>query len=95
VNGQLAGVAWCHPFRLPVGLLLRPGENTLAVEVTNLAANRIADLDRRGVSWKRFHDINFVNIRYQPFDASKWEPTPSGLLGPVRLVPVKRLHPVE
>ena len=95
VNGQPAGVAWCHPFRLPVGRFLRPGLNTLAVEVTNLAANRIADLDRRGVPWKRFHDINFVNIRYEPFDAAKWEPVPSGLPGPVRLVPVKRLLPEE
>ncbi len=95
LNGQSAGIAWCHPFRLPVGRLLRPGENTLVIEVTNLAANRIADLDRRGVQWKRFHDINIVNIRYQPFDASKWEPTPSGLLGPVRLIPMKRLHPGE
>jgi len=57
-------------------------------EVTNLAANRIRDLDRRGVPWKNFHEINFVNIDYKPFDASEWLLAPSGLLGPVRLVPL-------
>jgi hypothetical protein len=93
VNGKVAGNAWCHPFRVKVSGLLHPGENTLTVEVTNLAANRIADLDRRKAPWKRFHDINFVNIRYEPFDASSWELVPSGLLGPVRLQPLEKLEP--
>jgi hypothetical protein len=56
--------------------------------VTNLSANRIRDLDRRGVTWKVFHDINFVNIDYQPFDASGWPVRDSGLLSPVTLTPV-------
>ncbi|MEI7908710.1 MAG: hypothetical protein WCK77_03640 [Verrucomicrobiota bacterium] len=52
----------------------------------NLAANRIADLDRRHVPWKQFREINFVNIDYKPFDASGWPAMASGLLGPVRLL---------
>jgi hypothetical protein len=71
-----------------VGGLLRPGRNTIALEVTNLAANRVRDLDRRKVDWKIMREINFVNINYKPFDASGWELTPSGLLGPVTLVPL-------
>jgi hypothetical protein len=63
--------------------------NMLTIEVTNLAANRIADLDRRGVNWKAFHEINFVNRDYKPFDASKWPLRDSGLIGPVQLVPLK------
>jgi len=59
------------------------GKNILKVEVTNVAANRIRDLDRRGVEWKKFYDINFVNIDYKPFDASDWEIREAGLLGPV------------
>ncbi len=43
-------------------------------------------LDRAGISWRNFYDINLVNIEYQPFDATHWPLTPSGLLGPVRLV---------
>jgi len=87
LNGKYVGALWCHPFRMPIGAAIRQGENTLKIEVTNLAANRIADLDRRHVPWKKFHDINFVNIRYKPFDASKWPLVESGLLGPVRLIP--------
>jgi hypothetical protein len=40
------------------------------------------------VSWKNFHEINFVNVHYKPFDAADWPLQPSGLLGPVRLVPL-------
>ena len=62
------------------------------MEITNLAANRIRDLDRRGVEWKRFHDINFVNIGYKEFDASEWPIRDSGLLGPVCLAPLSRIE---
>jgi len=34
-----------------------------------------------------------VNISYQPFDASGWSSMPSGLLGPVQLLPLKALSP--
>jgi hypothetical protein len=91
INGQKVATVWSLPFRVAVGRYLEPGRNLLELEVTNLAANRIRDLDRRGVSWKIMREINFVNIRYQPFDASGWELKPSGLLGPVRLVPMRRL----
>ena len=67
---------------------LRPTGNVLEVEVTNLAANRVRDLDRRGVQWRIFRDINFVGIDYRPFDASRWPVRPSGLLGPVALQPI-------
>jgi len=89
LNGKDAGTCWAPPHRLDVRELLVAGKNALEVEVTNLAANRIAGLDRRKVPWKAFHEINFVNIDYKNFDASGWKPLPSGLLGPVTLVPVK------
>jgi hypothetical protein len=60
----------------------------LDVEVTNVSANRIRDLDRQGAQWRNFHDINFVNINYRPFDASDWPLADSGLLGPVTLTPL-------
>jgi hypothetical protein len=85
LNGKLAGISWCSPHRIDLTDSIRPGTNQLVIEVTNLAANRIADLDRRKVSWKQFHEINFVNIEYQPFDASTWPALESGLIGPVRL----------
>jgi hypothetical protein len=43
--------AWSLPLRLRVGPHLRPGRNVLELDVTNLAANRIRDLDiRKGVA---------------------------------------------
>jgi hypothetical protein len=65
---------------------LQNGKNKLVVEVSNIAANRIRDLDKRGVDWKKFYDINFVNIEYEPFDASDWELKKAGLFGPVEIV---------
>jgi hypothetical protein len=66
--------------------VLKKTDNRLVVEVVTLAANRIRDLDRRKVDWKIFLDINIVDLRYKPFDASGWELRDAGLLGPVRLV---------
>jgi hypothetical protein len=64
--------------------------NILEIRVTNLMANRIADLDKRNVFWKKFYNINFParkaeNRKNGLFDASGWEPRKSGLLGPVTL----------
>jgi hypothetical protein len=87
LNGQSLGTLINPPFRVTTGRL-KGKDNQLEVEVTNVSANRIRDLDRRGVKWKNFYDINFVNLDYKPFDASNWPLTPSGLLGPVRLTPV-------
>jgi hypothetical protein len=87
INGKPAGTLFSLPLAMPVGAFLKEGRNEIQIDVTNLAANRIADMDRRGVPWKKFHDANIVDIRYKPFDASKWPLMPSGLLGPVRIVP--------
>jgi hypothetical protein len=87
VNGKDYGTLITPPFRVVVDNL-KPTGNVLEVEVTSVAANRIRDLDRRGVKWKTFHDINIVDINYKPFDASGWPLTDCGLLGPVTLTPV-------
>ncbi len=86
LNGKSLGISWCSPHVIEITSALKQGKNLLEIEVTNLAANRIADLDRQKVPWKRFHEINFVNIDYKLFDASGWPAFDSGLLGPVRLL---------
>lgn len=89
VNGEDYGTLITPPFRVVVDNL-KPTGNTLEVEVTSVCANRIRDLDRRGVPWKTFHDINIVDINYKPFNAANWPLTDCGLLGPVTLTPVSR-----
>jgi hypothetical protein len=92
LNGKDYGTLITPPFRVVVDNL-KPAGNQLEVEVTSVAANRIRDLDRRGVQWKIFKDINFVDVNYHPFDASNWPLTDCGLLGPVTLTaasPIKQ-----
>ncbi|RDC62756.1 glycosyl hydrolase [Adhaeribacter pallidiroseus] len=85
VNDQEVGVLWSIPFRARVGKYLKIGTNTITVEVANLMANRIRYLDQQKIEWRKYHEINFVNINYKPFDAADWQPMPSGLLGPVTI----------
>ena len=87
INGQPIGVAWSLPFQLkiPQGTL-RVGKNTIEVEVTNLSANYMRLRDTQAPEWKKFYDANIVDITYKKLDISKWEPMPSGLLGPVRVL---------
>ncbi|WP_207427060.1 glycosyl hydrolase [Pedobacter sp. SYSU D00535] len=91
VNGQDAGILWSIPYQTRIGKYLKPGKkNTIRIEVANLMANRIRDMDRKGIQWRNYHEINFVNINYKNFDASNWKPQPSGLIGPVTITPYKK-----
>ena len=87
INGQFVGCAWAVPFVLDCRNTLRKGKNELRIEVTNLPANRIADLDRRGVKWRKFNEINVVDLNYKRTTYEHWAPVPSGLRTPVRLIP--------
>ena len=93
LNGTQVGTVWSLPFQIKVGDYLQPGKNTLELEITNTAANRIRDMDQRGVDWKIMHEINFVNINYKPFDASNWAIEPAGLLTAIQLIPVNSIDP--
>ncbi len=89
VNGKDAGKVWSVPFNIKIGELLRPGINTLEIDVTNLPANRIADYDRKGKKWKIFKDANIASvIGKKIIDYSDWETIPSGLNSKVKLVPL-------
>ncbi|MBT5609677.1 MAG: hypothetical protein HOJ57_27305 [Lentisphaerae bacterium] len=85
VNDTELGTRVMPPYRIAVPDDVLRSRNTLVVEVTTLAANRIRDLDRRGIEWRIFHDINFIRLGGKPFDASEWPIRREGLLGPVTL----------
>ena len=87
INGQDAGIYWAIPFQGRVGKYLHPGKNEIRIEVANLMANRIRYMDQHGISWRNYHEINFVNINYKSFDAAGWLLQASGLIGPVTLTP--------
>lgn len=86
VNDRRAGSLWCPPYALDVSSLLRPGDNRIRIVVANLALNYMAG--------RRPPDYRLLNLRYgerfQAQDMDKVQPIPSGLLGPIRLVPKPR-----
>ena len=88
INGQDAGIVWSLPFEINVGKYLKKGKNTIEIEVSNLMANRIRYMDQKKIQWRNYHEINFVNIDYKPFDASNWKVQTSGLDGEIQLIPV-------
>ena len=90
VNGKEIATLWAVPFRCVVSSAdLRPGENMIEVEVTNLPANRIADMDKRQIPWRKFKEINLVDRNYKKTGYGHWEPVESGLLGPVKMQPLE------
>ncbi|MBQ6063486.1 MAG: glycosyl hydrolase family 2 [Prevotella sp.] len=89
INGNFIGCAWAVPYLLRFSNLFHEGVNTIKIEVTNLPANRIADLDRKGVAWRKMNEINVVDINYQKTTYENWAPMPSGLNSRVILYRVK------
>ena len=86
INGQFIGCAWSVPYVLDCKDALKKGVNDIRIEVTNLPANRIADLDRRGVKWRKMEEINVVDINYKKTTYDQWEPVKSGLNSAVKLI---------
>ena len=85
INGQFVGCAWAVPFILDCRNTLKKGKNELRIEVTNLPANRISDMDRRAIPWRKMKEINVVDINYKKTTYESWQPVKSGLNGEVRL----------
>lgn len=82
VNGQRAGSVWHPPYELDVTSQLRAGVNKIEVKVANLSLNALAGQERP--------DYRLLSARYGqrfvPQDTHLIVPTPSGMLGPVRLL---------
>ncbi len=88
LNGTSLGAAWKGLRRVACGPALRPGRNHLKVEVANLWIHDVAqrpaqDLkaleESYGVRWGRYGEVKAETI------------PPAGLLGPVQLLPLRRV----
>jgi hypothetical protein len=96
INGKHVGTLICPSYAIVIPASLLKKKNTLEVRVSNLMINRIADLDRRKIVWKKFYNVNFParlaeNRKNNLFDAAAIAPSSSGLLGPVTLTPVQKI----
>lgn len=99
LNGEKLATLIGPVYRLTIPATALKDNNTLQVLVTNSMANRIADMDKRGLPWKKFYNINMPARLPENrgadglFSAAKWSPKASGLTGPVTLTPVAVAQP--
>jgi hypothetical protein len=82
LNGKDLGILWAPPHRVDVSGVLQEKDNELKVEVVNTWRNRLIG-DRTKPAEKR---VTKTNIKV----LDTWQLTPSGLLGPVRLLTTGR-----
>ncbi|MCC8089400.1 MAG: glycosyl hydrolase family 2 [Rikenellaceae bacterium] len=88
INGEFVAKLYAVPYSARVGEYLKPGKNTLEIEVTNLPANRIADYDRKGIVWRIFKNTNINMVSDRAL--VDYPVSESGLLGEVTLTPMKK-----
>jgi hypothetical protein len=91
INGKKVATLIGPDFSFTIAANDLKADNLLEIKISNSMANRIIDLDKRKVIWKKFNNTNFPARFPQNrgagglFDASKWDPKVSGLQGPVTI----------
>ena len=99
LNGEKVGVAWMRPYKLDITKAARKGKNHLVVLVTNTLINRVSgfkepppvpeELVPRYGSGPTSYTRKYYSTLTREFG---FEPLPpSGLMGPVRIIPMKRV----
>ncbi len=96
LNGKKLVTLFSPPFQTIISSdQLSESNNTLEIHVSNLMANRIIYIERNGVEYRKFYNVNFSAKRAENrgpdglFTSQNWEPFTSGLKGPVTLTPLK------
>ena len=90
LNEQHLGITWAKPYRLDVTEALKPGINTLKIEVANTWSNRLTGDAVTGGNFTRTH-VEATVIKGIPKVRVPWKDAPlipSGILGPVTLTTV-------
>jgi hypothetical protein len=91
LNARRVGSVWAPPYGLDVTGWFRAGQNTIRIEVANLAINYMA---AHGYPNYNLADVrlHFGN-RFVPQDLDDLRPVPAGLLGPIRLIATAKSSP--
>lgn len=87
INGNEAGVCWKLPYQLDISPWAKAGKNRITVKVTNLLINRVLgqpEPDYSGLP----HPLRFPLPEEKKLISA---PLPSGLLGPVQIIPYLRV----
>lgn len=94
VNDIYLGTLIDAPYTIEIPSHLLKGNDILTVKVSNLMANRIAYMDKKGLEWKIFYNANIDSRGHKNigkdgrFSAANWDPRPSGISGYVTLSPL-------
>jgi hypothetical protein len=92
LNGKKLATLIGPEFQLKIEANILQDKNNLEIKVTNLMANRIIYMDKNGINYKKFYNVNFAaKVREDMdenglFTAKNWKPLESGLIGPVKLI---------
>ena len=96
LNGKSFGTLLGPSYKVFVPGSLLKVKNILVVNVSNSMANRVIAIEKQGVVWQKFYNIN-VSARLRPnlgkegyFTTINWQPRESGLLEKVTLTPVEQ-----
>ena len=95
LNGKKIAVLLGPSYKVKIHSFQLKEDNLLELTITNGMPNRIADMERKGIVWKKFYNTNFPSRLPQNrgadgiFTAAKWQPKESGLLGPVTISPLQ------
>jgi hypothetical protein len=88
VNGQDVGTLFAVPYRTDITPYLKAGDNRIEVDVTGLAANYVAEMDRQGTVWRKFKDANIANLKGGRVSYyGEWDVMPCGLNSVVQIIP--------
>lgn len=82
VNDRHLGISWCPPYRFEITSMLKPGANTLRVEIANNWSNRLTG---DAVLGERFTQTNLGKANKNLVPWADVPLKPSGLFGPVKL----------
>lgn len=81
INGVDQGTIWAFPNQIELDPVILKDVNQIDLVVQNLSSNYMRMYDEQHPEWKKFYDINFVDITYNTFNPSEWILEPSGLIG--------------
>jgi len=82
INGNPAGVCWKLPYRIDITKWAKAGRNAISIDVTNLLINKIL-----GAPTPDYAGLEPLRFQLPQEKTTIPVPLPSGLLGPVRVVP--------
>jgi len=85
LNGKDLGVAWKPPFAVDLTAAAKPGKNRLVVKVTNNWQNRL-------IGDSKLPENERTTFTTAPALSPRTELLPSGLSGPVRLLPAREVE---